>query len=396
MVGMRDVAREAGVSTSTVSLVVNGNGYVSDSMARRVSQAMQQLNYVPNELARNFSRNRTNLVGIIVPTIRHPFFASLAASLQRALYERQLRTVLCSTADVDQDVSQYVDMLRRRAMDGIIMGAHAVYPANYWSSIDRPIVAFDRYLGNSIPSVGSDHSQGGRLAAQLFVQTGVRHVVEIGGPRTHYQTAAGMQSISLGSVRIAGQTTFPPIRYHLAFERTLRQAGIPYNYIEIESVARMEEFRQAAHKAFETYPDLDAIVAPDLAAAFCVQEAIGRGRAIPSDLQVIAYDGTYVADLAGIKLTSVLQNVDAVANALARQMVTEIQGQTSAEPTAEQADKDDQSAEGPQPGMLPKPTSQAPAQPAAQLEPGVRNELIPMSIKLGESTRWQGRLEDLR
>lgn len=72
MVGMRDVAREAGVSTSTVSLVVNGNGYVSDSMARRVSQAMQQLNYVPNELARNFSRNRTNLVGIIVPTIRHP------------------------------------------------------------------------------------------------------------------------------------------------------------------------------------------------------------------------------------------------------------------------------------------------------------------------------------
>ena len=62
MVGMRDVAKKAGVSLSTVSLVVNGNGYVSDDMRERVRKAMQLLNYVPNELARNLYHNRTNLV----------------------------------------------------------------------------------------------------------------------------------------------------------------------------------------------------------------------------------------------------------------------------------------------------------------------------------------------
>ena len=62
MVGMRDVAKKAGVSLSTVSLVVNGNGYVSDDMRERVRKAMQALNYVPNELARNLYHDCTNLV----------------------------------------------------------------------------------------------------------------------------------------------------------------------------------------------------------------------------------------------------------------------------------------------------------------------------------------------
>ena len=79
MVGMRDVAKEAGVSLSTVSLVVNKTGYVSDDMRARVKAAMKELNYVPNELARNLYKNRTNLVGVIVPTIRHPFFATNAS-----------------------------------------------------------------------------------------------------------------------------------------------------------------------------------------------------------------------------------------------------------------------------------------------------------------------------
>ena len=70
MVGMRDVAKKAGVSLSTVSLVVNGAGCVSDDMRERVAEAMRALNYVPNELARNLYHDRTNTVGVVVPTIR--------------------------------------------------------------------------------------------------------------------------------------------------------------------------------------------------------------------------------------------------------------------------------------------------------------------------------------
>ena len=112
MVGMRDVAKKAGVSLSTVSLAVNGAGCVSDDMRERVAEAMRALNYVPNELARNLYHDRTNTVGVIVPTIRHPFFATLAAGLQRELSERGLRTMLCSTADSGTGEAEYVDMLR--------------------------------------------------------------------------------------------------------------------------------------------------------------------------------------------------------------------------------------------------------------------------------------------
>ena len=103
MVGMRDVAKKAGVSLSTVSLVVNGNGYVSDDMRERVRKAMQLLNYVPNELARNLYHNRTNLVGVIVPTIRHPFFATFTAHLQHALAAQGLRTCLLYTSPSPRD-----------------------------------------------------------------------------------------------------------------------------------------------------------------------------------------------------------------------------------------------------------------------------------------------------
>ena len=80
MVGMRDVAKKAGVSLSTVSLVVNGNGYVSDDMRERVRKAMQLLNYVPNELARNLYHDRTNLVGVIVPVLCNVYRTSAACA----------------------------------------------------------------------------------------------------------------------------------------------------------------------------------------------------------------------------------------------------------------------------------------------------------------------------
>lgn len=95
MVGMRDVAKRAGVSVSSVSLVINGTGYVSRDMREKVEQAMRELDYVPNELARNFYHGKTDIIGVIVPTIQHPFFATLTAHLQHEFADRGLQTMLC-------------------------------------------------------------------------------------------------------------------------------------------------------------------------------------------------------------------------------------------------------------------------------------------------------------
>ena len=98
MVGMRDVAKAAGVSLSTVSLVVNNTGYVSADMRAKVESAMRQLNYIPNELARNLYRNRTNTIGVIMPTIAHPFFSTKPCSAPPPIQTRaRASTSTCSS-----------------------------------------------------------------------------------------------------------------------------------------------------------------------------------------------------------------------------------------------------------------------------------------------------------
>lgn len=335
MVGMRDVARAAGVSISTVSLVVNGTGYVSDEMKARVHSAMEDLDYIPNELARNLYRNRTDIIGVIVPTIRHPFFATLTASLQRVLYQHGFRTILCSTVDVNQDVDQYVDMLRRHMMDGIIMGAHTTYPASYWTSIGRPLVAFDRYLGPGIPVVASDHEGGGRSVADILLSSKARHVVMIGGPREQFHdmpragSKRGRSAKSLTDPIQPGggglDTTFPTVRYYLTLEHALDQAEVRYEYVEAGAVESLEGYARAVNHVLDSYDDVDAVVSSDIGAAYCVQEAIRRGIRIPDDLQVIAYDGTYLADAAGMRLTALQQNFDRIAELLGRRIIESIE-----------------------------------------------------------------------
>lgn len=361
MVGMRDVAKKAGVSLSTVSLVVNGNGYVSNDMRDRVRKAMQALNYVPNELARNLYHDRTNLVGVIVPTIRHPFFATFTAHLQHALAAQGLRTMLCSTTDETDGEIQYVDMLRRHMMDGIVMCAHTSHPGDYWTSIHRPIVAFDRVLGNGISSIGSDHEQGGRLIAQMLIRNGARHVVMIGGPRDQFFDLAVRGEVEEGSFDL-GKTTFPTVRYYLTLEQELTSAGVKYEYIEAGEVMDFAGYHRAVSRALDgvAADGVDAVVSSDIGAALCVREAMRRHISIPRDLQIIAYDGTYLTDLAGMKMTAVAQNFDKIAQVAVGNIVRAIakEGDAKADTT---------SATGRKP-----------------YEPDV---LIPVTRKLGDTTR---------
>ena len=145
MARIKDVAREAGVAASTVSLVLNNKGYVSAATRRKIEAAMEKLRYVPSEVARNLSLSRTKTVGVIVPSVSHPFFSELLESLESALYALGYKTLLCCTKEKDNAERAFLDMLRRKTMDGIIMGAHTLDTALY-ANLDRPIIAFDRFL----------------------------------------------------------------------------------------------------------------------------------------------------------------------------------------------------------------------------------------------------------
>ena len=425
MVGMRDVAKKAGVSVSTVSLVVNRTGYVSDEMRDRVTAAMKALDYIPNELARNLYHDRTNIVGVIVPTVRHPFFATLVGALQREFSVRGMRTMLCSTADASTGEAEYVDMLRRHMMDGLVMAAHTGHDPEYWTSIGRPIVAFDRWLGEGIPSVCSDHAQGGRLVAEALVRGGARHVAMIGGPRSQFHDRIGGPAAAAGSdgeVADAGAwegtgdgargrggdtdggTTFPSVRYYLTAGEELDRAGVRHEYVEAGEVDEFVGYERAARDvvgrcvggvgavaeagsgaAGDAGSDVsaaaeepvDAVVSSDVGAALCVREALRRGLRVPGDLQVVAYDGTYLADAAGMRLTAVRQDFDAIASLIASRMMEQIEG-------AAAADDDGEDAGAGSAGEHADSGNGGSVATGARTLPG---DVIPVSLRVGDTTR---------
>lgn len=135
-----------------------------------------------------------------------------------------------------------------------------------------------------------------------------RHVVLVGGPRSQF----------------AEGTTFPTIRYHLTVERLLAEAGIACDYVEAGTVADIAAHEATACAIFEQYPDVDAIVGSDVVASVALQEASRRGIEVPADLQVIAYDGTLMAETAGKRLTAIRQDFPAIAAALAVRMDSQI------------------------------------------------------------------------
>lgn len=269
--------------------------------------------------------------------------------------------MLCSTADEADGEIQYVDMLRRHMMDGIVMCAHTSHPGNYWTSIHRPIVAFDRVLGDGISSIGSDHEQGGRLIAQMLIRNGTKHVVMIGGPREQFFDLAARGEVEEGPFDL-GKTTFPTVRYYLTLEQELTSAGVKYEYVEAGEVMDFAGYHRAVSNALDkvTTDGVDAVVSSDIGASFCVREALSRGISIPDELQIVAYDGTYLTDLAGMKLTAVAQDFSAIAQSTADHIVQAIANEEVAAANASRRD-------------IPKP-----------FEPNV---LIPMTLVPGDTTR---------
>ena len=131
MASIRDVARKAGVGVGTVSRVLNGTGYVSADTRKKIESAIEELQYKPNELARNLFRNKTGIVGILVPDVDHPFFSSYVRQTEAALYEMGYKTLIGNTIGISNREREFLDMLDRNMVDGIITGSHTLEGDEY-------------------------------------------------------------------------------------------------------------------------------------------------------------------------------------------------------------------------------------------------------------------------
>lgn len=305
MAGIKDVAKYAKVAPSTVSLVLNNTGYVSDRTRAKVEKAMKELNYTPNELARNLYHNRTNIIGIIVPDTAHPFFATFIRYAEICLYKYGYKTMVCSTISMENSEEAYIDMLKRRMMDGVIMGTHSL-GLDIYESVDRPIVALDRYINDTIPIVRSDHVQEGTLAAKCFYESGSRNVVQV--------TAARIVSTPAHDRHDVFQSCFE------SYGGTVHTLEMDWNHFDLDYNVKLTE------KIFREYPEADGIFATDMQIGSCLRYAKAHGIKVPEQMKMVACDGTYLTLLNEKPVTAIVQPMEALAQAAADRMMQLIGG----------------------------------------------------------------------
>lgn len=292
MASINDVAKRAKVAKSTVSLVLNNSGYVSEKTREKVEKAIRELDYQPSQLARNLSKMRTNLVGVVIPDISHPFYGTFLKYTEEALYQYGYKAMVCGTAERDNMEEEFISMLRRQTMDGIIMGAHSLTHDQY-QKIGKPVVAFDRFLGENIPMVRADHKSGGIIAARKFLEKNCSRIVQVCG------------------AKIADT---PAQQYHVSFAKELERNGVKAVDVEMPHNSFSEQdFALAAKKIFEQYPDADGIFGADLVIQASLREARLRNRRVPEELHMIAYDGTYATRTGAYRIDAVVQPVKELA-----------------------------------------------------------------------------------
>ena len=170
---MKDVAREAGVSLGTVSKVVNGIP-VGEYYRKRVEAATEKLGYQVNSYARGLKTNKTNCIALVMPSLRHSFFAMLTNELTNALMRRGYRSLLMITNYDSVAEKNCFALAQQNKIDGIIALS---YSPNLEVDDSIPIVTIDRHFSAEIPCVSSDNYRGGEMAAEKLIELGCKRLL---------------------------------------------------------------------------------------------------------------------------------------------------------------------------------------------------------------------------
>lgn len=294
---IRDVAKKANVGPATVSRVLNNNGYVSEETRAKIEAAMRELHYTPNELARNLFHKKTGIIAVLVPSVANPFFAEFVDTVESELYVRGYKTMLCNTVKEKNAELEYLDMLNRYIVDGVITGVHSL-DAEEYRKIHKPIVALDRFLGEDIPVIAVDHKKGGYLAAEELVRCGCRSVL-------HFRGAQQVES--------------PYHDRHYEFDRVMEENGIKVFSYELEwNRFDAEYYEKTIEDVFSRGIRADGVFGVDQIAIRYMNTAIRRGIKVPEDVKIVAYDGTFITQFTEPRLTVVAQPIDRLAYESAR------------------------------------------------------------------------------
>ena len=308
----RDVARVAGVSQATVSRVLNNSSRVSSQVRERVCKAIAALGYHPDEVARSLVSRRSRTIGLIVADITNPFYAETARVIATTAQMRGYSVFLCNTDNDPKLEREYLQVVLRRRVDGIIFGSVRLGDSAVRELIESrfPVVMYNRYLG---PSVGNyvvvDNRQGAYSATVHLIHLGHRNIAFLGGP-DEFSTARERREGFLAALQDCGV----PVRQEWVRSGMFRS-----------QVAYQEAFGLLSAKERPT-----AIFAGNDLMAFGVLEAAAHcNLRVPEDLSVVGFDDIEMASHQALGLSTVSQERQRMAEMAVRSLIDLIEGRAA-------------------------------------------------------------------
>ncbi len=291
-VSIKDIARAAGVSHSTVSRSLSDSRLVNPETKARIQKLAQQAGYSPNAGARGLVMGRTRTIGVVVTTIADPFAAEVVQGIESAAYQHDHSVILATSGSDPKREIAAVAMLRSKRVDAVIITSSRV-GALYKEDLERvgvPVVLINDHSSQSrqyMSSISVDNRHGGRLAMQHLISRGHRRIAHIRGPEGHSSSAD----------RLAG------------YRQALADAGLP---ADPDFVQMGDGLAASGHAALEA---LLALASPPTA-VFCYNDmtAIGlllaareHGLTLPRDLSVVGFDDIPFAAYVCPTLTTIAQ-----------------------------------------------------------------------------------------
>ena len=307
MATLKDVAQLAGVTVTTVSRMLNGRANVSEKTQWKIRQAMEALDYYPNEMARSLKTVASNFIGLIVPSAQQFFFAGVVEHIERICFQRGYKLLLCVTNLDEAKERECYSMLMSNKVAGVIQCNQTPRVEEYIQP-DAHVVIMERVSSKSIPSVVADNYNGGRIAAEHLIEKGCRHLMFIDAP---LELEADGNRRGRGFKDAADRQGIECIREEIPIQK--------YRYGDVDDSVR--EF-------FERHPETDGITSSETIAAAAVRYCLRNGKRVPEDVKVVGYDDTLFASSCEIPLTVIHQPVEEMCayavDAIIRQAAGEI------------------------------------------------------------------------
>lgn len=289
---IKDIAKELGISPSTVSKALKGHHDISSSTKQSVKELAEKWNYKPDQIALSLKSGLSKTIGVIVPEIVHYFFSTVIGGIEDLAYDSGYNVMFCQSSESYAREVKAIETLLSNRVDGILVSlSKETVNCDHFRKIQEngiSLVFFDRICGDlDTDKVIVDDEEGAYKAVKHLIDTGCRNIVHFAGP----------PNLSIGKNRRDG------------YERALREHNIPLDSDNIMRCDSMEDAANLVPGLLNRVNRPDGIFAVnDLTAASAMKIVINMGLKVPRDISVVGFTSGLISEVTNPTLTSVEQH----------------------------------------------------------------------------------------